>query len=64
VLHAVGSGAENRSASTARYGGRAVAGVSGNQQARIFFSKIEAELLAIDGFCRTAEDLDASLHGC
>jgi septum site-determining protein MinC len=40
-----------------------VAGVSGNQQARTFCSKIEAELLAIDGFCRTAADLDASLHG-
>jgi septum formation inhibitor MinC len=30
--------------------GRAVAGVSGNRQARIFCGKIEAELLAIDGF--------------
>jgi septum site-determining protein MinC len=67
VLGSVASGAEIIAGGSIHiYGtlrGRAVAGVSGNRQARIFCSKIEAELLAIDGFYRTAEDLDASLHG-
>jgi septum site-determining protein MinC len=43
--------------------GRALAGLSGNSKARIFCSRAEPELLAIDGFYRTAEDIDASLHG-
>jgi septum site-determining protein MinC len=43
--------------------GRAMAGMSGNRASRIFCSKIEAELLAIDGFYRTAEDLDTALKG-
>ena len=43
--------------------GRALAGLIGNSKARIFCSKAEPELLAIDGFYRTAEDIDASLHG-
>ena len=43
--------------------GRALAGLNGNSKARIFCSKAEPELLAIDGFYRTAEDIDASLHG-
>jgi septum site-determining protein MinC len=39
-----------------------MAGASGNnRRARIFCSRIEAELLAIDGFYRTIDDLDASL---
>ena len=42
---------------------RALAGLNGNSKARIFCSKAEPELLAIDGFYRTAEDIDASLHG-
>ena len=67
VLGSVGSGAEIIAGGSIHvYGtlrGRAMAGMSGNRQARIFCSKIEAELLAIDGFYRTAEDLDASLHG-
>jgi septum site-determining protein MinC len=67
VLGSVGSGAEIIAGGSIHvYGtlrGRAMAGMSGNRQARIFCSKIEAELLAIDGFYRTAEDLDASLQG-
>ena len=42
--------------------GRAMAGVSGNSSARIYCQKIEAELLAIDGYYRTAEDLDEGLR--
>lgn len=39
--------------------GRVMAGVNGNPTARIYFQKkIEAELLAIDGYYRTAEDID------
>jgi septum site-determining protein MinC len=67
VLGSVGSGAEVIAGGSIHiYGtlrGRAMAGMSGNRQARIFCSKIEAELLAIDGFYRTAEDLDAALRG-
>ena len=43
--------------------GRALAGVNGNSRARIFCNRAEPELLAIDRFYRTAEDIDASLHG-
>jgi septum site-determining protein MinC len=67
VLGSVGSGAEIVAGGSIHvYGtlrGRAMAGMSGNRQARIFCSRIEAELLAIDGFYRTAEDLDSSLQG-
>jgi len=35
----------------------------GNSRARIFCNKADPELLAIDRFYRTAEDIDASLHG-
>jgi septum site-determining protein MinC len=36
-----------------------MAGVNGNAAARIYFQKkIEAELLAIDGYYLTAEDID------
>lgn len=68
VLGSVASGAEIVAGGSIHiYGtlrGRAMAGASGgNRQARIFCSKIEAELLAIDGFYRTIDDLDASLCG-
>jgi septum site-determining protein MinC len=39
-----------------------MAGVNGNSIARIFCQKIEAELLAIDGYFRTAEDISATLR--
>ena len=42
--------------------GRAMAGINGNSAARIYCQKIEAELLAIDGFYRTAEEFDAALR--
>lgn len=43
--------------------GRAIAGFSGNRRARIFCRRLEAELLAIDGLYRTAEEWDPALHG-
>src|SRR6476660_22146 len=42
--------------------GRAMAGSSGNAAARIFCQKIEAELLAIDGYYQTAEQIDVALR--
>jgi septum site-determining protein MinC len=38
--------------------GRAIAGVTGNQHARIFCNKLDAELISIDGLYMTAEDMD------
>jgi septum site-determining protein MinC len=65
VLGSVGSGAEIVAGGSIHiYGalrGRAMAGVGGNPRARIFCRKIEAELLAIDGYYKTAEDIDPSL---
>jgi septum site-determining protein MinC len=68
VLGSVASGAEIVAGGSIHvYGalrGRAMAGASGNnRQARIFCTKIEAELLAIDGFYRTIDELDPSLRG-
>jgi septum site-determining protein MinC len=66
VLGSVGSGAEIVAGGSIHiYGtlrGRAMAGVGGNPKARIFCRKIEAELLAIDGYYRTAEDITAGLR--
>ena len=42
--------------------GRAMAGVNGNSSARIYCQKIEAELLAIDGYYQTAEEIDVALR--
>jgi septum site-determining protein MinC len=42
--------------------GRAMAGINGNLSARIYCQKIEAELLAIDGYYRTAEEIDAAAY--
>jgi len=65
VLGSVGSGAEIVAGGSIHiYGtlrGRAMAGVNGNSAARIYCQKIEAELLAIDGYYRTAEEIDAAL---
>ena len=44
------------------WGGRAMAGINGNLSARIYCQKIEAELLAIDGYYRTAEEIDAAAY--
>jgi septum site-determining protein MinC len=66
VLGSVGSGAEIVAGGSIHiYGtlrGRAMAGVNGNSAARIYCQKIEAELLAIDGYYRTAEDINESLR--
>jgi septum site-determining protein MinC len=43
--------------------GRAMAGSMGNARARIFCRRNEAELIAIDGYYRTAEDMTAELRG-
>jgi septum site-determining protein MinC len=66
VLGSVGSGAEIVAGGSIHvYGtlrGRAMAGVNGNAAARIFCQKIEAELLAIDGYYQTAEDISDGLR--
>lgn len=67
ILGSVGSGAEVVAGGSIHiYGalrGRAMAGVNGHTSARIYCQKIEAELLAIDGFYQTADDIDAALRG-
>jgi septum site-determining protein MinC len=67
ILGSVGSGAEVVAGGSIHvYGalrGRAMAGVNGHASARIFCQKIEAELLAIDGFYQTADDIDDALRG-
>jgi septum site-determining protein MinC len=66
VLGSVGSGAEIVAGGSIHiYGtlrGRAMAGVNGNSAARIYCQRIEAELLAIDGYYQTAEQIDATLR--
>jgi septum site-determining protein MinC len=66
VIGSVGSGAEIVAGGSIHiYGtlrGRAMAGVNGNAAARIFCQKIEAELLAIDGYYQTVEDIDLGLR--
>lgn len=66
VLGSVASGAEIIAGGSIHvYGtlrGRAMAGSTGNPRARIFCNKVEAELLAIDGYYRTAEDMEPSLR--
>lgn len=66
VLGSVGSGAEIVAGGSIHvYGalrGRAMAGFNGNSAARIFCQKIEAELLAIDGYYQTAEEIDVALR--
>jgi septum site-determining protein MinC len=67
ILGSVGSGAEIVAGGSIHvYGtlrGRAMAGVNGHTASRIYCQKIEAELLAIDGFYQTADDIDAALRG-
>ena len=66
VLGSVGSGAEIVAGGSIHiYGtlrGRAMAGVNCNSNARIYCQKIEAELLAIDGYYQTAEEIDEALR--
>jgi len=67
VLGSVASGAEIVAGGSIHiYGalrGRAMAGSMGDARARIFCRRNEAELLAIDGYYRIAEDTDAALRG-
>jgi len=67
VLGSVSSGAEVVAGGSIHvYGtlrGRAMAGSMGDMRARIFCSRNEAELMSIDGFYQTADDMDASLRG-
>jgi septum site-determining protein MinC len=68
VLGSVGSGADIVAGGSIHvYGtlrGRAIAGVNGNARARIFCHRVEAELLAIDSYYKTADDIEDSLrHG-
>jgi septum site-determining protein MinC len=67
IVGSVASGAEVVAGGSIHvYGtlrGRAMAGTMGNAAARIFCRRLEAELIAIDGFYKTAEDLDPELHG-
>ena len=67
VLGSVASGAEIVAGGSIHiYGtlrGRAMAGSMGDPRARIFCQKIEAELVAINGYYRTAEEINATLRG-
>jgi septum site-determining protein MinC len=42
--------------------GRAIAGSNGNSRARIFSRKLEAELVAIDGLYRTADEMEPEVR--
>ena len=67
IIGSVASGAEVVAGGSIHvYGtlrGRAMAGTMGNASARIFCRKLEAELVAIDGYYKTAEDLEPALRG-
>ncbi|MDE1157382.1 MAG: septum site-determining protein MinC [Neorhizobium sp.] len=67
VIGSVASGAEVIAGGSIHiYGtlrGRAMAGSLGNAQARIFCTKLEAELIAIDGIYKMAEDMDQDFNG-
>jgi septum site-determining protein MinC len=67
IVGSVASGSEViASGSIHVYGalrGRAIAGSNGNRNARIFTNALHAELVAIDGLYKTAEDLDRACVG-
>ncbi|MFB9795141.1 septum site-determining protein MinC [Shinella granuli] len=67
IVGSVASGAEIVAGGSIHvYGplrGRAMAGTTGNASARIFCRKLEAELIAIDGYYKTAEDMEPELRG-
>ena len=67
IIGSVASGAEIVAGGSIHvYGplrGRAMAGTTGNASARIFCRKLEAELIAIDGFYKTADDMEPELRG-
>jgi septum site-determining protein MinC len=66
VVGSIASGAEVVAGGSVHiYGtlrGRAMAGCNGNRRARIFCRKLEAELLAIDGYYRAADDIAPALR--
>ncbi|MXV44855.1 septum formation inhibitor MinC [Saccharibacter sp. 17.LH.SD] len=67
ILGAVSSGAEIIAGGSIHvYGplrGRAIAGVDGRPQSRIFTTRMEAELLAIDGFYMVSDEISSEWHG-
>jgi septum site-determining protein MinC len=67
IVGSVASGAEVVAGGSIHvYGalrGRAIAGSTGNPAARIFCHKLEAELIAIDGLYRTADQMDPQFRG-
>jgi septum site-determining protein MinC len=67
VVGSVASGAEVIAGGSVHiYGtlrGRVIAGFKGGEGVRIFCRRLEAELLAIDGVYRTAEDTEPALRG-
>lgn len=67
IIGSVASGAEVVAGGSIHiYGalrGRAMAGTTGNASARIFCRKLEAELIAIDGFYKTADEMEQNLRG-
>lgn len=67
ILGSVSSGAEILAGGSIHvYGtlrGRALAGAQGFARARIFCNRLEAELVSIDGFYKTAEDISPDLRG-
>jgi septum site-determining protein MinC len=67
VMGSVASGAEVVAGGSIHvYGalrGRAIAGSLGQARARIFCRRLEAELVAIDGLYKTADDIHSSLRG-
>ena len=67
VIGSVASGAEIVAGGSIHiYGalrGRAIAGCTGDAKARIFCRKFEAELIAVDGLYKTADDLGSKYHG-
>lgn len=67
IVGSVASGAEVIAGGSIHvYGtlrGRAIAGLLEGQPARIFCGRLEAELLAIEGVYRTADEMDAAMQG-
>jgi septum site-determining protein MinC len=67
IIGSVASGAEVLARGSIHiYGtlrGRAIAGALGGSKARIFCRRLEAELVSIDGFYLTADDMDSALRG-
>jgi septum formation inhibitor MinC len=67
VIGSVASGAEVLAGGSVHiYGtlrGRAIAGALGKSNARIFCRRFEAELVSIDGFYKTADQMDPAMRG-